>query len=38
VAELTIADVWQQEQTHLMPNPAPFDGYVEQMAGSQPPR
>ena len=29
--ELTIADVWQQEQTHLMPNPAPFDGYVEQM-------
>ena len=30
--ELTIADVWQQEQTHLMPNPAPFDGYVEQMA------
>ena len=30
--ELTIADVWQQEQTHLMPNPAPFDGYVEQVA------
>jgi hypothetical protein len=27
---LTIADVWQDEQTRLMPCPAPFDGYVEQ--------
>jgi transposase len=28
--ELTIADVWQDEQARLMPCPAPFDGYVEQ--------
>jgi len=27
---LTVADVWQDEQTRLMPCPAPFDGYVEQ--------
>ena len=27
--ELTIADVLQDEQTRLMPNPKPFDGYVE---------
>ena len=28
--ELTIADVWQDEATRLMPCPRPFDGYVEQ--------
>jgi transposase len=28
--ELTVAEVWEQEQVHLMPNPRPFDGYVEQ--------
>lgn len=28
--ELTIADVWQDEQARLMPCPSPFDGYVEQ--------
>jgi transposase len=27
--ELTIADVLQEEQGRLMPNPKPFDGYVE---------
>jgi hypothetical protein len=27
--ELSIADVLQDEQTRLMPNPKPFDGYVE---------
>lgn len=29
-SELTVADVWQDEQARLMPCPAPFDGYVEQ--------
>jgi transposase len=28
--ELSVADVWQDEQAHLMPCPSPFDGYVEQ--------
>ena len=28
--ELTVADVWQDEQTRLMPCPTPFNGYVEQ--------
>lgn len=28
--DLTIADVWQNEQPQFMPNPAPFDGYIEQ--------
>ena len=28
--ELTVADVLQDEQTRLMPNPKPFDGYIEQ--------
>jgi len=28
--ELMIAEVLQNEQLHLMPNPRPFDGYVEQ--------
>lgn len=28
--ELTIEDVWQEEQGHLMPMPRTFDGYVEQ--------
>jgi transposase len=26
----TIAQVWQEEMPHLMPMPAPFDGFVEQ--------
>ena len=30
--ELTLADVWQQEHLQLMPNPRPFDGYVELVA------
>jgi hypothetical protein len=29
---------WQDEQMHLMPNPRPFDGYVEQPVRSRPPR
>lgn len=29
-AHMTVADVWQDEQTQLMPCPTPFDGYVEQ--------
>ena len=28
--ELTVADLFQDEQIHLMPCPSPFDGYVEQ--------
>jgi transposase len=28
--ELTVADVLQDEQARLMPNPKPFDGYIEQ--------
>jgi len=28
--ELSVADVWQDEQARLMPCPSPFDGYVEQ--------
>jgi transposase len=28
--ELTIAEVLQDEQMRLMPNPRPFDGYIEQ--------
>ena len=28
--ELTLAEVWENEQPQLMPNPQPFDGYVEQ--------
>ncbi|WP_265094970.1 IS21 family transposase [Burkholderia vietnamiensis] len=28
--ELTVEDVLQDERTRLMPNPRPFDGYVEQ--------
>lgn len=28
--ELTIEDALQNERTRLMPNPRPFDGYVEQ--------
>ncbi len=27
--ELTVAEVLENEQPHLMPNPKPFDGYVE---------
>lgn len=27
--ELTIAEVWENEQPQLMPNPQPFDGYLE---------
>ena len=30
--ELSVADVWQDEVTQLMPCPKPFDGYVEQPA------
>ena len=26
----TIAEVWREEQPHLMPMPTPFDGFVEQ--------
>ena len=29
---LTIYDAWLQERPHLMPMPAPFDGYVEMSA------
>ncbi|MHB1301841.1 MAG: IS21 family transposase [Burkholderiales bacterium] len=29
---ITVADVLEQEQLHLMPMPAPFDGYVEVLA------
>lgn len=29
---ITVADVLEQEQKHLMPMPAPFDGYVEVLA------
>ena len=29
---LTVADVLEQEQPHLMPNPKAFDGYVEHLA------
>lgn len=25
----TVADLWREEQARLMPNPRPFDGYVE---------
>ncbi|KGX17150.1 istB-like ATP binding family protein [Burkholderia pseudomallei] len=28
--ELTVEDVLQDERTRLMPNPRPFDGYIEQ--------
>jgi len=28
--ELTVAEVLQDEQARLMPNPRPFDGYIEQ--------
>jgi transposase len=28
--ELSVADVWQDEQAHLLPCASPFDGYVEQ--------
>ena len=28
--ELTVADVLQDEQARLMPNPKPFDGNIEQ--------
>jgi hypothetical protein len=28
--ELSVAELWQDEQTHLMPCPISFDGYVEQ--------
>ena len=28
--ELSVADVWQDEASRLMPCPKPFDGYVEQ--------
>ena len=28
--ELTVAEVLQDEQARLMPNPKPFDGYIEQ--------
>jgi transposase len=28
--ELTVAELWQDEQARLMPCPSPFDGYVEQ--------
>lgn len=31
-AKLSIADVLEQEQTHLMPMVSPFDGYVEVLA------
>jgi transposase len=30
--DLTVADVLEHEQAHLMPMPAPFDGYVELVA------
>jgi len=30
--ELTVAELWQDEQAHLMPCPSPFDGYIEQPA------
>jgi hypothetical protein len=30
--ELTVAEVWQDERSALMPNPRPFDGYVERPA------
>jgi transposase len=30
--DLTVADVLEHEQSHLMPMPAPFDGYVELVA------
>ena len=30
--QLSVADVWQDEATRLMPLPRPFDGYVEQSA------
>lgn len=28
--DLTLQSVFEDEQVHLMPNPAPFDGYIEQ--------
>lgn len=28
--DLTIAEAWQNERPQFMPNPAPFDGYIEQ--------
>lgn len=28
--DLTLQSVFEDEQAHLMPNPAPFDGYIEQ--------
>ena len=28
--ELTVAELWQDEQAHLMHCPSPFDGYIEQ--------
>jgi transposase len=28
--EMSVAELWQDEQIHLMPCPSPFDGYVEQ--------
>jgi len=28
-SEISVADVLESEQPHLMPNPKPFDGYVE---------
>jgi hypothetical protein len=28
--ELTVADIWQDEQVRLMPCPTPFNGYIEQ--------
>ena len=28
--ELRLTEVWEHERPQLMPNPAPFDGYVEQ--------
>lgn len=31
-ADLTVAEMLEHEQSHLMPTPAPFDGYVETLA------
>jgi transposase len=31
-SELSVAEVWQDEQLRLMPCPRPFDGYIETLA------
>lgn len=30
--DLSLHSVWEDERAHLMPNPKPFDGYIEQPA------